>query len=139
MNDINLKKKKGSRIALLGYPGPGKTTLVKLLMGLYQATEGEIKINGENINEFEPESFHRHFGTVFQDLQIFALPLSENVLMKKPENEEERRLVERSLEKAQFKDKLDKLIRSAKGVSPVGAFRRRKSEDCYSQSVRKKS
>ncbi|MGN0436838.1 MAG: ATP-binding cassette domain-containing protein, partial [Wujia sp.] len=49
-------------------------------------------------------------------LQIFALPLSQNVLMKKPENDEERRLVERALEKAQFKDKLMKL---PKGIDTV--------------------
>lgn len=49
------------------------------MRGLYDATEGEIKISGENIAKYEPKSLHSRFGTVFQDLQVFALPLSHKV------------------------------------------------------------
>lgn len=109
IHDLNLSIKKGSRIAFVGHNGAGKTTLVKLLMGLYDVTEGEIRVSGENISDYETKDYHRHFGTVFQDLQVFALPISENVLMHKPKNDEERKLVETALEKAQFGDKLKKL------------------------------
>lgn len=109
IHDLNLSIKKGSRIAFVGHNGAGKTTLVKLLMGLYDVTEGEIRVSGENISDYETKDYHRHFGTVFQDLQVFALPISENVLMHKPRNDEERKLVETALEKAQFGDKLKKL------------------------------
>lgn len=109
LHDVNINIRKGEKIAIVGHNGAGKTTLVKLIMGLYNATEGEISISGVNINEYEPKSLHSCFGTVFQDLQIFALPLSHNVLMRKPANEEERSLVENSLRKAQFGDKLDSL------------------------------
>ena len=109
LHDININIRKGEKIAIVGHNGAGKTTLVKLIMGLYHATEGEISISGININSYEPKSLHKCFGTVFQDLQVFALPLSHNVLMRKPVNEEERKLVEESLRKAQFGDKLDTL------------------------------
>lgn len=109
LHNVNINIRKGEKIAIVGHNGAGKTTLVKLLMGLYNATEGEISISGVNINDYEPKSLHRCFGTVFQDLQIFALPLSHNVLMRRPVNEEERKLVEDSLRKAQFGDKLDSL------------------------------
>lgn len=109
LHDINISIHKGEKIAIVGHNGAGKTTLVKLIMGLYNATEGEISISGVNINGYEPKSFHSRFGTVFQDLQVFALPLSHNVLMRKPANDEERKLVEDSLRKAQFGDKLDTL------------------------------
>lgn len=109
LHNVNINIRKGEKIAIVGHNGAGKTTLVKLLMGLYNATEGEISISGVNINNYEPKSLHRCFGTVFQDLQIFALPLSHNVLMRRPANEEERKLVEDSLRKAQFGDKLDSL------------------------------
>ncbi|MBQ8568526.1 MAG: ABC transporter ATP-binding protein [Oscillospiraceae bacterium] len=109
LHDVNMTIHRGEKIAVVGHNGAGKTTLVKLIMGLYKTTEGEIKISGENINNYEPKSLYKRFGTVFQDLQIFALPLSHNVLMRKPKNEEERRLVEDALRKAQFGDKLDTL------------------------------
>lgn len=111
LRGVNISIRKGEKIAIVGHNGAGKTTLVKLIMGLYRATGGEIFISGVNINDYEPKSLHSRFGTVFQDLQVFALPLSHNVLMRKPQNEEERRLVEDSLRKAQFGDKLDSLER----------------------------
>ncbi len=109
LHDVNISIRKGEKIAIVGHNGAGKTTLVKLIMGLYEPTEGAIKISGEDISRYEPKSLHRRFGTVFQDLQVFALPLSHNVLMRKPKNDEERKLVEDSLRKAQFGDRLDSL------------------------------
>lgn len=109
LHDVSMTIRKGEKIAVVGHNGAGKTTLVKLIMGLYNATEGEILISGENIGSYEPKSLHSRFGTVFQDLQVFALPLAHNVLMNKPKNDEERRLAEDSLRKAQFGDKLDSL------------------------------
>lgn len=116
LHNINMTILKGEKIAIVGHNGAGKTTLVKLIMGLYDATEGEIKISGEDISNYEPKSLHSRFGTVFQDLQVFALPLSHNVLMHKPKNEAERRLAEEALRKAQFGDKLDTL---EKGIDTI--------------------
>ncbi|MBR4096874.1 MAG: ABC transporter ATP-binding protein [Oscillospiraceae bacterium] len=109
LHDVNISIRKGEKIAIVGHNGAGKTTLVKLIMGLYNPTDGAIKISGEDTSSYEPKSLHRRFGTVFQDLQVFALPLSHNVLMRKPKNDEERKLVEESLRKAQFGEKLDSL------------------------------
>ncbi len=109
INDLSLIIKRGERIALVGENGAGKTTLIKLLMGLYPVTHGKILVEGSDIKKFDPSEYHEHFGTVFQDLQIFALPLSENVLMREPKTEEERQLVVDSLIKAQFGDKLMEL------------------------------
>ena len=116
LNSLNIHIKKGERVAFVGHNGAGKTTLVKLIMGLYNVTEGEIKISGSNIASYDPDEFHKHFGTVFQDFQVFALPLSQNVLMKEPENEAERQLVEEALIKAQFGDKLEQLRKTHKGI-----------------------
>ena len=116
IRDLSLHIKKGERIALVGENGAGKTTLVKLLMGLYPTKEGSICIDGVNIAEYNRKDYHSHFGTVFQDLQVFALPLSHNVLMKEPANDEERQLVIRSLEKAQFGETLRTL---PKGIDTI--------------------
>jgi ATP-binding cassette, subfamily B, bacterial len=111
INDLSLTIRRGERIALVGENGAGKTTLIKLLMGLYPVTQGKLTVGGADVNIYDPQEYHKHFGTVFQDLQIFALPLSENVLMRKPKTEEERQLVIDSLVKAQFGDKLPDLVK----------------------------
>lgn len=106
IDDLSLCIKKGEHVALVGENGAGKTTLVKLLMGLYPLDEGTITAGGYDITEYEREAYHDCFGTVFQDLQIFALPLAENVLMRTPENAKEEELVRDALAKAQFKEEL---------------------------------
>ena len=64
-----------------GYNGAGKSTLVKLLMRLYDPAEGEILLNGRNIKEYDVEEYRHSFGTLFQDFQIYAATLGENVKM----------------------------------------------------------
>ncbi len=102
IKNINFTLKKGEKLAIVGYNGAGKTTLIKLLMGLYPVTEGEILINGININDINHEAYRERFGTVFQDLQIFALPLIENILMRKANGEDDYELARKALTDAQF-------------------------------------
>lgn len=109
INDLNVKIHQGEHIALVGENGAGKTTLMKLLMGLYPVSEGKILVGGIDIRRYEPSAYRNCFGTVFQDFQIFALPLGENVLMKSPETEEEKQLIIDSLKKAQFGEVLEKM------------------------------
>lgn len=109
INHLNIHIRKGEHIALVGENGAGKTTLMKLLMGLYPVSDGKILVGGQDITKYEPTAYRDCFGTVFQDFQIFSLPLGENVLMKSPETEEERQLVIDSLNKAQFGEVLDKM------------------------------
>ena len=71
-------------------------------MGLYPVDGGKILINGLDINEIDLDSYRKRFGTVFQDLQVFAMTLSENVLMRRPENENDYTKVREALLNAQF-------------------------------------
>jgi ATP-binding cassette subfamily B protein len=75
-------------------------------MGLYDIESGEIIAGGNNILNYEKSEYHKHFGVVFQDFQIFSLPLAQNVLMRAPENDEDRNRVREALQKAQFGEKL---------------------------------
>ena len=81
LKDLNLNIKPGEKIALVGYNGAGKTTLVKLLMRLYDTKAGAIKADGRDIKDYEVKKYRDTIGTVFQDFQIFAGSVKENVLL----------------------------------------------------------
>ena len=86
INDISLYIKPGRKIALVGYNGAGKTTLVKLLMRLYDPTSGTIKADGTDIRKYDLESYRDSIGAVFQDFNIFAGSVRENVVLAPVEN-----------------------------------------------------
>lgn len=88
LENINLTIEPYEKIALVGYNGAGKTTLTNLLLRLYDATEGEILINGKNIREATAKSHRDRFAAVFQDFQVFACSLGENVALDTNPNEE---------------------------------------------------
>ncbi len=81
LQDISLSIAPGEKIALVGYNGAGKTTLVKLLMRLYDVDEGRILADGWDIRAYDVEKYRESIGTVFQDFQIFAGSIKENVLL----------------------------------------------------------
>ncbi|MCK9537098.1 MAG: ABC transporter ATP-binding protein/permease [Bacilli bacterium] len=81
LKDVSFILKKGEKLALVGYNGAGKTTLVKLLCGLYHPIEGEILINGQNIETLKRENLQRLISPVFQETILYALGIGENVAM----------------------------------------------------------
>lgn len=82
LKNLNIKIENGTKLAVVGMNGAGKTTFIKLLLRLYEPTEGEILLNGVNIQEYSIEEYHRLFSPVFQDLECFAFTLAENISMK---------------------------------------------------------
>ncbi len=77
--NINLKITSGEKIALVGENGAGKSTLIKLLLRFYDATEGEILLNGINIKQVDLEAWHKIIGALFQDFIKYNLSFKENV------------------------------------------------------------
>ncbi len=94
LRDINLEIKPGQKIALVGHNGAGKTTLVKLLMRLYDVTEGEITLGEHNIKDYRVRAYRDLFGTVFQDYQVLSLSVAENVMMGEVTESEREKVVE---------------------------------------------
>ena len=82
LQHINMEIKPGEKIALVGHNGAGKTTLVKLLMRLYDPTQGEILLDGRNIAEYNVRQYRKMFATVFQDFKILSMTVAENVLLR---------------------------------------------------------
>ena len=88
LKDINLTIKQGEHLAVVGLNGAGKTTLIKLLCRLYDVTEGEIRIDGINIKEYSKEEYRKLFAVVFQDFQLFAFSLKENIVLTQEEKQD---------------------------------------------------
>lgn len=79
LRDVNLTLHYGEKIALVGPNGAGKTTLILLLCRLYEPTQGRILLNGRDIREYDYREYQNLFGVVFQDFQLFAMNVAENV------------------------------------------------------------
>ncbi|WP_206669801.1 ABC transporter ATP-binding protein [Paenibacillus luteus] len=109
IRDITIEVNKNEKIALVGHNGAGKSTLIKLMMRLYDPTEGEILWNGQNIKEFDLLSYRSMFGTIFQDFKIFSMTIAENVLMRDLVSEADRQLVISALQKSRVYDKVASL------------------------------
>lgn len=91
LKNINLEIKPGERIALVGHNGAGKSTFVKLLMRLYDVTDGTIEVGGTDIRDYVLSEYRDMFGTIFQDFKVFATSITENVILHggaKPEDVE---------------------------------------------------
>ncbi len=85
IKNFSLKVNKGSRIAIVGPTGAGKTTMVNLLMRFYDVNSGNIYIDDININKLSKDSLRKSFGMVLQDTWLFKGTLRENIAYGKPE------------------------------------------------------
>lgn len=85
LEHLNLTLKAGERLAVVGLNGAGKSTFIKLLLRLYEPTEGEILLNGINVKEYNKHSYYKLFAPAFQSVELFAFPLAENVSMQPPQ------------------------------------------------------
>ncbi len=108
LKNLNLTLEAGKRLAVVGLNGAGKTTFIKLLLRLYDVTEGEILLNGVNVKRYNRAEYYTLFAPVFQNVEIFAFPMSENISMKSPE-ETDVGLSEECARKAGLSEKLDSL------------------------------
>ena len=81
LDHVSFRIHAGERIAVAGYNGAGKSTIVKLLLRFYDPTEGSILYNGVNIRLFDPAEYRKAFAAVFQDFFLFSMGIGENVLM----------------------------------------------------------
>lgn len=85
IKNFSLNVNKGSRIAIVGPTGAGKTTLVNLLMRFYEVTSGNIYIDDININKLSKDSLRKSFGMVLQETWLFKGTIRENIAYGKPD------------------------------------------------------
>ena len=84
LHNLNIKIKAGEKIAILGRIGSGKTTLEKLILGLYQPTEGAVLVDGIDLRQIDPAELRRQIGYVQQDIMLFYGSLRENITLGAP-------------------------------------------------------
>lgn len=104
--DVSLKIPMGSTLAIVGPNGAGKSTLLKLLLGYYPVSDGSITINRTDIAEFDADGYRELFGFVSQHAEIFEMSVAENILLKRCETAEEKRVVRDALNKVGLLEKI---------------------------------
>lgn len=115
LKNINLIIHPGEKLAVYGLNGAGKSTLIKLLLRLYMVVEGEILLDGKNINSFNLKEYYNYIGVVFQDFQLFSFSIAENILLDKYDPADEQRIVE-AINRVYFDDRLK---REKKGTATI--------------------
>ena len=81
LKDVNLNILAGQRVAILGKIGSGKSTILRMLAGLYQPLEGLVEIDGIDLRQIDPIDFRSHVGFVSQEPRLFNGSLRDNILM----------------------------------------------------------
>ena len=106
LKHINQKIKIGTKTAIVGKNGAGKTTFIKLLCRLYEPTEGQILLNGIDIRYYDYKDYAKLFSVVFQDFNLFSFSIAQNV---SGDIEYDHDKVVACLEKSGFGERLSKL------------------------------
>ena len=84
LSHINLHIKAGEKVAIIGRIGSGKTTLERLLVGLYKPTAGALRIDGIDIGQLDPTALRRNIGCVPQDVTLFFGSIRDNIVIANP-------------------------------------------------------
>ena len=84
IRDLNLTINPGEKVAIIGRIGSGKTTLERLILGLYQPTEGHVRIDDTDIQQLHHIDIRRNIGCVPQDSQLFYGSIRDNITLGRP-------------------------------------------------------
>lgn len=114
LSEINLTIQSGETVAFVGPSGSGKSSMVKLLAGLYEPSKGSVSINGLDLRELNVDAVRQKIGLVAQETQLFAGTIRENLLFVRPNASDEDCV--RVLEAAQAHAILQKTSESGSGL-----------------------
>ena len=106
--NLSFKINKEEKVAIVGINGAGKSTIVKLILGFFKPTSGEILINGYNINDFNRKDLYKLYGVVFQDVNVYAFSVLENISMKQTDESDREKAID-CLKHVGVYDVIDKL------------------------------
>ncbi len=104
INGVSLHIKQGEKIALVGFNGAGKSTLIKLLLRLYDPDSGTVRLGNNAASEYPIRDYRRHFGALFQQFEIIATGIGQNLTMSDAPLDKDK--ADEVMKKAAFWDKL---------------------------------
>lgn len=84
LNDVSFHIPVGKKVALVGASGAGKTTIISLILRLYEATTGQVVVDRVNIKDYQRESLRKQIGIVLQETILFGATVKENIAYGKP-------------------------------------------------------
>lgn len=90
LSNITLKIKPKEHVGIIGKVGSGKTTITKLMVGLYSPTEGAMSVDGIDINQIDPADLRHHVGYLSQDISLMSGSIRDNLVFKDPHIDDER-------------------------------------------------
>lgn len=121
IDNISFKVKSGQTIGLVGHTGSGKSIIINLLSRFYDATEGEIFIDGVNVRDIDLEILRRNIATAMQDIFLFSDTIKDNIAYGNPKADlEEIKEVSKKAQAHDFIDKLDEGYETIVGERGVG-------------------
>ena len=84
LTDVSFTIEPGERVAIIGRMGAGKSTVERLMSGLYRSTAGSVRIDGLDINQIHPADVRRHIGFAGQDSSLFFGSIRDNIILGQP-------------------------------------------------------
>ncbi len=109
LSGLNVKIRANEKISIVGMNGAGKTTFVKLLMGMYKPTAGKILLNGVDIETLEYEQYAAMFAVIFQDYQIYSFTVGDNLMFEEKPTQDQCSRAESSIRDSGLESTVGKL------------------------------
>lgn len=109
LENISFKVNQGETLAIIGATGSGKTTLINLIPRFYDATSGEVLVDGVNVSEYSFDALYNRLGYITQKATLFSGSIKENIAFGESNSEVNEQKVEDALSIAQAKEFVDKL------------------------------
>ena len=129
LRGVNLTVKSGQKVALVGPSGAGKSTIVQLILKFYNLTEGQVLVDGKNLNDFDITNYRQNMAIVPQEVLLFGGTIRENILYGKPDATEEE-IIEAARQSnswefiSQFPEGLETIV-GERGIKLSGGQRQR--------------
>lgn len=110
LKGVSFLLNKGERLSIVGINGAGKTTIIKLMLGLYEAESGSIRINGYPLQECDMTDVRSMFSVLFQQFPQYALSLKENIALSDISGMQDEGRVRRAMERSGIWDAMGGLV-----------------------------